>query len=435
MIVRLAAHRRRVGGLTLVELLIVIAIIALLIALLLPAVSSVRESARMMACANNLKQLGQGISNYEATFSAFPPASTGVYGFTFYAVITNYVDDGAATAFGSRLHLGHPAVATNGSSNDPQNVDAETKAMSAANHAVLQTAISGALQFPFLNCPTRGMRVSRSARPTDGLRVNCDYAIVVSGSMLGRKPNMLLDSMYPETPGVAPSDYEGPRTSKGGPGILNYAIGRERVTQPQVDFVGANDSNIWGVGCYTNMISLDNNTIFSKKVFPAELRFQRPYDGWSSRVRAASVPDGLSMTAVLAEKHLAAGELGLWGTSAFRLRSQAEAAGQNTWGYDSVAFGGYTGGMIGFRELAHATRGIAFGPTDASSPYPGASVAGSGWGPTIGSWHPGNQVNVLMADGSVRSIGSDIDTVYTLPMLGTRDDTHVRTDGRVLSLP
>jgi hypothetical protein len=35
----------------------------------------------------------------------------------------------------------------------------------------------------------------------------------------------------------------------------------------------------------------------------------------------------------------------------------------------------------------------------------------------------------------VRSIGSDIDTLYTLPMLGTRDDTHIRTDGRLLSLP
>jgi prepilin-type processing-associated H-X9-DG protein len=55
-------------------------------------------------------------------------------------------------------------------------------------------------------------------------------------------------------------------------------------------------------------------------------------------------------------------------------------------------------------------------------------------GPTIGSWHPGNQVNVLMADGAVRSIGSDIDQMFMLPMLGTRDDTETRTD-RVLDLP
>lgn len=57
---------------SLVELLTVIAIIGVLIGLLLPAIQSVRESARRTLCSNRLRQVGLGLQNYHSSFGRFP---------------------------------------------------------------------------------------------------------------------------------------------------------------------------------------------------------------------------------------------------------------------------------------------------------------------------------------------------------------------------
>jgi prepilin-type N-terminal cleavage/methylation domain-containing protein len=64
-------------GFTLVELLVVIAIIGVLVALLLPAVQSARESARRLQCQNHLRQMALAVHNFEDTFKVFPSHGTG----------------------------------------------------------------------------------------------------------------------------------------------------------------------------------------------------------------------------------------------------------------------------------------------------------------------------------------------------------------------
>lgn len=61
-------------GLTLVEVLVVVTIVALLMGLLLPAVQCAREASRATACRSNLRQIGFAIHSFHAAVRAFPPA-------------------------------------------------------------------------------------------------------------------------------------------------------------------------------------------------------------------------------------------------------------------------------------------------------------------------------------------------------------------------
>ena len=73
--VQTSARRKRCTGFTLVELLIVIAIIGVLVALLLPAVQAAREVARRMTCANNLRQIAIASHHFHDAQGRFPPGA------------------------------------------------------------------------------------------------------------------------------------------------------------------------------------------------------------------------------------------------------------------------------------------------------------------------------------------------------------------------
>jgi len=83
------------NGLTLVELLTTIAIIGVLVALLLPAVQSVRESGRRTQCANRLKQLALAALNYESGKKEFPVGSHNSFWRTWLVQIMPFVEETA----------------------------------------------------------------------------------------------------------------------------------------------------------------------------------------------------------------------------------------------------------------------------------------------------------------------------------------------------
>ena len=112
-----SCNNDRGDGFSLIEMLVVIAVLSLLIAILLPALSQARHHAHRAACAGNLRQVGLAIHLYAHDFGdtiPFGPAGRPVTGSNFYTVTGNVtsllsLEDGTPVGLGLLLedYLGH----------------------------------------------------------------------------------------------------------------------------------------------------------------------------------------------------------------------------------------------------------------------------------------------------------------------------------------
>lgn len=107
---RAASRRHPRAGFTLVEMLVVIAIIGVLVSLLMPAVQHARESARRSQCRNNLKQIGLAIHIYHDTYRRFPMAShwRGTFYSAFTAILPFLEQSPIYQSYDARLSAFHP---------------------------------------------------------------------------------------------------------------------------------------------------------------------------------------------------------------------------------------------------------------------------------------------------------------------------------------
>jgi len=381
-------------GFTLVELLSVIAIIATLVALLLPAVQAAREAARATACRNHVRQLTTAVLNHESNVRHLPSGGWS-------DVWLGIADRGSG--------VGQPGGWT--FSILPfmeQSALLETVAGATAEDVAARYQSLMSMPVSLFACPSRrssaplpmatsGFRAALGATVSPPVATRSDYA--ANGGTSASCPPLEIYRSIASDPAVADKKVQICHRMGGGDGntlpvSISAMFGNGGHGNHADDHVGICSSCSDPV-VVSSPSSVGEGDQWTRDSVAAKVN--RPDGGLPdlqdglvfrmSAVRPAAVRDGMSSTYLLGEKYVAAG-LAKAGTDA---------------GDTAPLFVGYSDDNLrwAFDTPLQDTHGL-------SRPQ------------AFGSPHPGG-VNMSLADGSVRSIPYDVDPTVHKALAGRKD--------------
>ena len=390
------------GGFTVIELLVVFAVVAVLAALVLPAVQAAREAARLTTCRNNIKQVATAVLHHEQSVGHMP---SGGWGPSWLGVAERGSDSAQP---GGWIYSVLPFI-------EAADVHDAVAGTTAASSAVDYRACAAGVVAVFA-CPSRRSSAARSLPGSVAYRTPFDSKLAIpvgvvsdyaanGGSTATCPPLELLEKAvafvdgstnvtFCHVPGNDPTKANTltqplSATEKGHDGHALDHIGPCFSCGNDMATVAV-DPNSLAQGDQWRSISLFGRLVLPDGGIPD---MQDGIVARMSRVQAASIRDGLSNTYLVGEKYVAAN------------RYDGGDAGD-----DRVMVAGYSSSAVRW----------AYDP-------PAADAPGQSLPNVFGSNHRAGW-NAAFADGSVQTIGFAIDPALHKALAA-------RADGKAVSRP
>lgn len=227
--------KRSRAGVTVIETLVVIGVIGILLAILIPAVQSARESARRVTCQNNLRQLSLAVQNHEAAHGALPNLYLGTFlkeprtaldEFHFHSWRTAILPQVEQTALFERINLSLAAtIAANQS-----NLNTPVPLFVCPSTSIQNTAVPDIFEYNNGAIPTKNIGTAARSDYEAISGVNYNAAVRGSGDLSAVKFGPWGETQYDAN--RKPLSYRSGRFANVSDGLSNTILIGERAGRP-----------------------------------------------------------------------------------------------------------------------------------------------------------------------------------------------------------